>query len=92
MARGRMNVHVRIDELVLHGFAPGDRGRIAEAVQSELTRLLVETGVPPALTGGGSAERLDAGAFATGVATRPETTGARIARAVYGGLGTWAAE
>lgn len=87
-----MNVHVRIDELVLHGFAPGERGRIAEAVQSELTRLFAETGVPPALTGGGTAERLDAGAFATDATTRPETTGTRIASAVYGGLGTWAAE
>jgi hypothetical protein len=87
-----MNLHLHIDELVLHGFAPSDRGLIAEALQSQLTRLFTEGGVPPALAGGGTAERLSAGAFHTAASARPETTGARIARAVYGRLATWAGE
>ena len=92
MGPHRMNVRLHIDELVLHGFAPGDRGRIAEAVQSELIRLFAETGVPPALRGGGARERVDAGSFAADARSRPETSGIRIANAVYGGLRTWAAE
>ena len=36
------NLNLHIEELVLHGFAPGDRYRIGEAVQQELTRLFAE--------------------------------------------------
>jgi hypothetical protein len=87
-----MNLRVHIDKLVLHGFAPGDRARIADALQGELGRLLTDGGVPPALTSGGAVERINAGAFHTAAAARPETTGAQIARAVHGTLATWARE
>ncbi|HEX5503432.1 MAG TPA: hypothetical protein VFW96_12475 [Thermomicrobiales bacterium] len=78
-------VELRIEELVLHGFAPGDRAPLGAAVERELARLFAERGVPPALLGGGEIARLDAGSFTAerGV----EATGARVARAVYGGLG-----
>jgi hypothetical protein len=85
-----MNIHVHIDELVLHGFAPGVHARIAESVQSQLARMFMESGAPPAIRGGGRVDRLNGGSFQVGAAARPETTGAQIARAVYGGLGTWA--
>ena len=52
-------VQLHIEELVLHGFAPADRYRIAAAVQLELTRLLAEHGVSPALQQGGEAQRLN---------------------------------
>jgi hypothetical protein len=87
-----MNLRVHIDELVLHGFAPGDRARIGDAVQSELARLFRETGVPPGLSDGGGADRLTAGSFHASASARPETTGGQIAAAVYRGLGTWASE
>ena len=87
-----MSLRVHIDELVLHGFAPGDRMRIADAVQLELTRLFTDRGVPPALRGGGAVERLNAGAFPTAGAAPAERTGARIAQTVYEGLATWRAE
>jgi hypothetical protein len=87
-----MNLHVHIEELVLHGFASGDRARIGEAVRVELGRLFRETGVPPALAVGGTADRLAGGSFATGATARPESTGGQIAAAVYRGLGAWASE
>jgi len=59
-------------------------------VQAELARMLMESGEPPAIRGGGRVDRLNGGSFQVGAAARPETTGAQIARAVYGGLGTWA--
>ncbi|MEJ2009120.1 MAG: hypothetical protein P8Z30_13360 [Acidobacteriota bacterium] len=42
----RRRVEVHIEELVLHGFAPGDRHRIAVAVKQELSRLILAEGVP----------------------------------------------
>ena len=38
-------VRVRIGELVLEGFAPGDRFAIAEGMRRELARLIQEHGV-----------------------------------------------
>ena len=87
-----MNIHLHIEELVLHGFSPGDRYRIAESAQSQLVSLLTEKGVPAALAGGGRMDLLNAGSFHVGTAARPEGMGAQIAAAVYGGLGSWASE
>jgi hypothetical protein len=86
---GDMSLRLHIDELVLHGFAPGDRARVADALQVELARLFTDGGVPPALASGGSVDRLNAGAFHTPTAAQPETTGTRIADAVYGAFATW---
>jgi hypothetical protein len=84
-----MNLHLHIEELVLHGFAPGDRARIADALQRGLAQLFTEAGIPPALARGGGVDRMNAGSVPTATAAPPETTGAGIARAVYGALATW---
>ncbi|HYP26675.1 MAG TPA: hypothetical protein VE262_08160 [Blastocatellia bacterium] len=79
-------IELEIDELVLHGFARGDRHRIAGAIEQELARLFAEQGVPPSLARAGSIESIDGGAFEAKPHAKPEATGARIARAIYGGL------
>lgn len=79
-------IDLHIEKLVLHGFADGDRYRIAEAVERELARLLAEKGVPQSLAEGGVIDRLDGGEFKVTHGSRPEATGAQVARAVYGGL------
>ena len=56
-------VELHIEELVLHGFPTRDRYGIAEAIQRELTRLLIEHGVPEALRQGGDVARLNGGSF-----------------------------
>jgi hypothetical protein len=76
-----MNIVVEIDEIVLHGFPPGERQRIGEAVQAELARILGERGLPGAWSAS-SAGRLDAGAFPV-ADVRPGTIGAGVAEAVY---------
>ncbi len=81
-----MNVEVHIGELVLHGFAAGDRYAIGEAVERELARLLTEQGVPPGLAQGGEVARLDGGSFAVEPGLRAEAVGTLVAQAVYGGL------
>ena len=44
-----MQFELNIEELVMHGFTPGDRHRIGEAVEQELTQLLADRGVPQSL-------------------------------------------
>ena len=73
-------VRVRIEELVLEDVAPGDRYRVADAVQRELGRLLADRGVPPLL---GSRPSVDAGSFPIG---GRRALGVQVARAIYEGL------
>jgi hypothetical protein len=82
----RSPIHLHIEELVLHGFSPGDRHRIGEAMQYELARLLTEQATPPALAKSAAIDRLNGGTFQMTSAPRPEATGAQVARAVFGGL------
>ncbi len=79
------NIKLHIGELVLDGFAPSDRYRIADSVERELARLFSEQGAPQSLSHGGEIAHLDGGAFEAAQGSRPEAIGAKVARAVYGG-------
>ncbi len=83
----RYNLELHINELVLHGFTPGDRHAIGEAVQRELTRLFTEQGIHPSLHRELEVEKLDGGAFQIRPEARAEGIGAQVGQAVYGGLG-----
>lgn len=76
-------ITLHIEELVLHGVAPGDRHRIGDAVQEELHRMLTEQGLPRWLDGGTSIARLDGGQLPSHPHAAPSSFGAGIARAVY---------
>jgi hypothetical protein len=80
------SVELHIEELVLHGFPSSDRARIGEAMQHELTRLFTEERTPPSLAKSAEIDRLNAGSFQTTGTARPESTGAQVARAVFGEL------
>lgn len=82
----RPSVAVHIEELVLHGFAPRDRRRIAAAVERELTRLLSEKGIPRSLRKNLAVEQVSGGAFHANGQVKPQTTGTLIARTVYESL------
>jgi len=71
---------------VLQGFAPGDRHRIAHAVEQELARLMGEGGAPPWELGRPVIERINGGAFKVKTGAKPHTTGAEIARVVFQSL------
>src|SRR5271157_4640686 len=77
----RLEIH--IDELVLHGFAAGDRFRIGDALERELTRLLVREGLPASAARSASIERLDGGAFKVAPGAGARTIGAQVAQKVY---------
>ena len=79
------NVELNIEELVLHGFAPGDRHRIGEMVERELTRLLAEQGAPRTWQANADIAHLNGGSFTVHANATPESIGLQIAHAVYGG-------
>ena len=80
------NIELRVEELVLRGFAPDDRYGIGEAVEHELARLFSEQGTPPSLAQGHEVLRLDGGTFEAKPSSRVEAIGVKVAQAVYGGL------
>jgi len=76
-----------LEELVLHGFAPGDRYRISAAVQCELTRLFSEQGVPSSLAQGEEVAPLNGGVFFKVVlSSEAGVVGTQVAQSVYQGL------
>jgi hypothetical protein len=82
----KSEINLHIAELVLHGFAPGDRHRISEAVQQELTRLISEQTISLASLKSISRDKVDGGAFHMANAAKPAAVGAQIAGAVLGGI------
>jgi len=81
----RHSARVRIEELVLHGFAPADRHRIADAVERELARLM-SPGLPEFRENPPALDRINAGAFSVKAGTKPQAAGTEIARAVFRSL------
>ena len=82
-----MAVDLHIEELVLHGFPPRDRHRIAEAVRLELTRLLSARGAQQGLAMASPAsDRIAGGSFKVKADGTPQAAGQEIARAVFRSL------
>jgi len=80
------SVELHIEELALHGFAPGDRYRVADALERELTRLFTEQGPPSAITHDREIEHFDAGTFATERDADIRAVAAQLAKAIRRGL------
>lgn len=83
----RRPVRLHVDRLVLEGFHPRDRARVAAAFQAELERLLAEGPLPEALAGGSTTlDALQAPAIHAAPGARPERVGAEAARSLHAGL------
>lgn len=82
----KTNIELHIDELVLQGFPPNNRNRIARAVERELTRLFTEQGAPPSLTQGGSLAQIDGGTFTMAPNASAVSVGTQIAQTLYAGF------
>jgi hypothetical protein len=76
------DLELRIEELVLHGFHPGDRDAIAAAVESELTVLLAGD----VLSGPLGAIDMESASIEVPRDVTPQAVGRQIARAIHGGL------
>lgn len=81
-----MGVKLHIEELVLHGFAPRDRHRIAGAMQLELARLMSEDSLAASRQNHISLDRLQSRTFRVKAGAKPEATGSEIARAIFKNL------
>jgi hypothetical protein len=81
------SVELQIEELVLHGFAPGDRYMIGDTVEHELTRLFGEQGVPISLRTENATDEIKGATFNAAHNKKPRALGRQIAQAVYQGFG-----
>lgn len=84
--RNPQSIELHIEELVLDGFAPGDRYLIAESFEGEVARLFAERGLPPSLMQNVEVARLDCGTINTAAGLRAGEIGARAAQSLYEGL------
>jgi hypothetical protein len=83
------DIELHIEELVLQGFAPGDRLAIRDAVERELGRLIGQNAMPGldvSRRQSVAIERLDAGTFHVQANARPQAIGGQVAKAVFEGL------
>lgn len=83
----RPSVELHIEELVLHGFAPGDRYAIGDAVEREIARLLGEQGFPISLRSKSQVDEISGATFNAAHNATPGVIGRQIAQAVYQGFG-----
>lgn len=83
-----MDVRIHIDRLIVDGPSMGraERNRLAEALSSELGRLITEGGLPQGLAGG-LAVPVAPGGMVSGSPSDPDAYGRALAGAVYAGLG-----
>jgi hypothetical protein len=82
----RPNVQLHIQELILHGFAPGDRFEVMAAVERELSRLVNETGTAAGIKASKEVRQLEGGAFEVQPGARADAIGAQVARQIFRGL------
>ena len=76
-------IELHIEKLVLNGFQLGDRYRIGDAVQHELSRLLTEQGIALTFAQSISINCLNAGTFSMSSGMSALDKGHQMAEAVY---------
>ena len=84
MAELVLSIELRIEHLVLDGFASADRASIADAVESELAGLLGELDSRSAIQNSSELERVNGGTISLKLAARePPPSAGQIAQAVH---------
>lgn len=79
-----LNLH--IDQLTLHGFDRIDRHQVGSAVQTELSRLIREQGLPSSLNQTQTIGNMNAGEFKTGQSMGANSIGTQVAQKIYRGM------
>ena len=77
-------IEMHIEEFVLHGFPTSERYCVADAMQTELARLLTEEGL--FITKDRAREQLDAGTIRLNLNANRQATGTQIGRAIFDGM------
>ena len=83
----QQSVDLHIEELVLDGFAHGERYAIGEAVERELSLLLLEQGTPASLQSDNATDQLRGETFNPPRVMTSSVVGRQIASAVYRAIG-----
>ena len=82
----RASIELRIEELVLHGFASSDRYAIGDALEGKLARLLEKQAVPNSLRSERAIDEMRGGTFNAPNNASPSAIGRQIAHAIYEGF------
>ncbi len=82
-----MNLNLQIDRLILEDIdlSLRQRRQLQAAIETELSRLLSENGIPPHLQNGGTIPKLPIN-LSPSPAAQPTQMGQQIAQTIYGGL------
>ena len=80
MALGPGRIEIHIDELVLHGVAPGEQRAVGDAFQRELTALVTRHGVEALFAGSDAFAQQVAVPISLPQGTRPGQLGAHVGR------------
>ncbi|HLV31655.1 MAG TPA: hypothetical protein VKY57_08825 [Chitinispirillaceae bacterium] len=80
------SIEINIDKLILHGFSPADRHKIREALISELTRLVIEKGMPAGFSTWENMSQIDGGTFKVSKNMHARAVGNHIANSIYRGI------
>jgi hypothetical protein len=80
-------IDLHIEELVLHGFAPGERYAIGDAIERELVRLFGERDIPFSLQSENARDEVSGASFSAARDATSLMIGQQIAQAVYQGFG-----
>jgi hypothetical protein len=83
-----MNIDIHIERLILEGLPLGaGQGAVVQAaVEVELARLLVQSGITPSLQADGAVPSMRATAIQFTAQSTPAQMGERIAHSVYAGI------
>ncbi|HEY9643631.1 MAG TPA: hypothetical protein V6C57_24290 [Coleofasciculaceae cyanobacterium] len=81
-----MNLNIQIDRLILENISllPHERQQLQRAIESELSRLLTEKGLPASLQQGGAIDRLPPVTVSSN--QKPAQMAQQIAQDIYGGF------
>ena len=77
------SVDLHIEELMLHGFAPGDRRQIGDSFEAEMNRLLTDTDISPSFLKSGEIALSNELEFDLASNASPESIGRQIARVIF---------
>jgi len=80
------NVELSIEKLVLEGFAIENGERIRTGVEHELSRLLIERGMPESYVQKHDMAQVNGGRIDIAQGSDVSSMGEQIARAIYGGM------
>lgn len=78
---GNINLHIK--ELVLHGVTSRDPELIRASIKDELTRLVIEQGIPSLLSQNGVTEHLDGGEVDIAPRSTAAEIGGGLAQKIY---------